>query len=207
MAMVAFAATSNAQFWLGGGIGFDVETYETSSSSKVQSSSENTTFAFSPKLGVRIADRVDVGAKFTIATTKSIPDKKNNEDNWNQTTSWAISPFVRCGFASAGKLTLRGVAEVSVGQSIPETSYGKKTTTGDITTTVAFNLYPMLSYSLSDHFELEADLHFFGLSVSSSMTDDDDSNYNETRTRVGLTINNDNIATSSIMNIGFIFKF
>lgn len=213
MVIAAFAATANAQFWVGGGVGFNSNSTKNIKDSKTVSNRDSLILSVSPKVGFRI-NKVDVGAKFTYATAKAFPDKEKSDDDWSKTTSLALSVFARYGFANVGDLWFRVVTDLSCGLSKPETSKGSKNgeakkTEGNKTQTVAFNLYPMLSYSLSDHFELEADLNFLGLSASLARTDtgDDKVDSSVNHTNVGLTINNGNIATSSIMNIGFIFKF
>ena len=213
MLTIAFAVTANAQLWIGGGIGFNSGSTKNIADTETTSNKDSLTLSISPKIGYRI-NKLDVGLKFTYATTRLYPDKEKSDNNWNQTTSYGASAFARYAFISVGDFSLRAVADISVGVSAPKTSKGDKDkepkiTDGDKTTAVAFNLYPMMSYSFSDHFELEAELNFLGVSAAFAQKsiDDDKVDKSVNYSSIGLAINNNAAAISSLMNVGLIFKF
>lgn len=213
MLMIAIVTTTNAQLWIGGGVGFNSGSIKNVADSETKSNKDSLTLSISPKIGYRI-NKLDIGLKFTYATTRLYPDKEKNDNNWNQTTGYSISAFARYGLISVGDFSLRAVADFSCGISAPKTSKGEKDkepkiTEGDKTTAIAFNLYPMLSYSLSNHFELEADLNFLGLTASfaKKSIDDDKVDRSVNYSSMGLAINNNAAAISNLMNVGLIYKF
>lgn len=214
LAMLAFIGSANAQLWFGGSFGYNSNSNKTvfkTGGQEFKSKSVTNTFALSPKVGFQISDELEVGAMLSFTSSKAYPDKEDNASNWTKTSTVAVAPFARYKFVSFGKFALKGVAELSFGQTSPKASVhagGKtQTTNGDKTTTIAMNVYPMVSYSLSDNFDLEAGLNFFGLTASSAITKDaDDSNNKDVSNNFDLMFNSDNAATVGRITIGFIYK-
>lgn len=214
MAMLAFIGSANAQLWFGGSVGFNSNSDKDvikAGGQEIKSKSVANSFSLSPKVGFQISDDLAVGARLTFTSAKTFPDKEDNANNWTKSSTVSFAPFARYTFASFGKFALKGVAEMSFGVESPKSSAhvgGKtQTTNGDKTTTIALNVYPMVSYTISDHFDLEAGLNFFGLSASSATTKDaDDSNNKETVNSFGLMGNSDNVLTVGRVTIGFIYK-
>ena len=215
MALMAFIGSANAQLWFGGSVGFNQNSNKTVKKPKggdeTKSKAVTTSFTFSPKVGFQLSDELEVGGMITLASSKTFADKEEDKDNWTKTSSWAIAPFARYKFVSFGKFSLKAVAAMSFGQDSPKSSVvvggETKKTDGDKTTTIALDVYPMMSYTLSDHFDLEAGLNFFGLTASSSITKDaDNSNNKDVNNTFRLMGSSDNVLTTGFVTIGFIYK-
>lgn len=215
MALMAFIGSANAQLWFGGSVGYNSNSTTTvikpKGGDETKSKPVSSSFSFSPKVGFQLGDAFEVGAMLTMGTKKSFADKEDDKDNWMKTTTWALAPFARYSFATFGKFSLKAVGELSFGQEIPKSSVviGGKTEKddGDKTTTIALNVYPMMSYTLSDHFDLEASLNFFGLSASSETTKDADNSNNKVVEKSFSFFGNSNtVLTSGFVTVGFIYK-
>ncbi len=211
MAAVAlFTMAANAQIWVGGSIGYSTESekeaWKNFENKIKESKDKTTTILIAPKVGYQLNEKLEVGGLVSLSSSKHYPNKIDDKEVWNKTFSYAISPFARYQFASFGKFALKAVGIAAFGQRMPSSNNGKDKTKGDKTTTLALSAYPMISYSLSEKFDLEASLNFFGLSASTSTTKDaDDSDIKIVENEFEIMGTSNNIATTGNITIGFIY--
>lgn len=157
VAMVAFALTSNAQLWFGGALGAQTE-------SNVTPYPETKSFYtyFSPKVGFGINDKFSVGVSLSYAYDQT--KDKDEKDNFDKTSTWSVAPFARYAFAEIGDFSVLAEGILGFGQTKYTSSYvtagavTKTTTKTDMS--VAFAVTPVLSYEVSDHFNLEFGMNF-----------------------------------------------
>lgn len=210
-AIALFAMTANAQIWIGGSVGYssesEKETWKNAENKLKESKPASTTISISPKVGYQLNDKLEVGGLVSLSSSKTYDDKLDDKDVWIKKVSYSIAPFARYQFASFGKFALKAVGSISFGQVLPSTKDGKEKTAGDKTTTLALNAYPIISYTLSDKFDFEAGLNFFGLSASTSTTKDaDDSDIKLVENSFNLFGNANTVATTGFITVGFIYR-
>lgn len=88
IAMSAVAA--NAQVWVGGKIALDIEDEKATDKT-------NTVFQFSPEVGYKLSENVDVAVALAFASVK-----KGDAD---ATTAFGVNPYVRYSFAKCGNVS------------------------------------------------------------------------------------------------------
>lgn len=94
-AFMFVAAFANAQFYVGGGIGFK--------ESKSITDEKTQTFTFSPELGYYVNDKLAVGATLSFTTQK---------DTY---TEYSLEPYIRYNFFKSGDFSIFADAFVAVG--------------------------------------------------------------------------------------------
>jgi len=211
LAAIAFAVSANAQLFIGGSLSANTTATPSSyvvGSTVVESKPTSSTLSFAPVVGFELSDKFAVGGMLSLSTSKSVSDKEVSKDVWTKTNAWSVAPFVRYTFVTFGDFALKAQAVASVYQSTPVTNAGSGKTKGWRTTTLSLNVAPIVSYSLNEHFDLEANLNFFGLTASTSTSKDPDEKDNKnTSNYLGLTANSSNVVTLGSIRIGFIYKF
>lgn len=211
LAAIAFAVSANAQLFIGGSLAANGSSNPSSAvvgSTVVESKPTSSTLAFSPVVGYELSDKLAVGGMLSLATSKSVTDKEVDKKTWSKSNAWSIAPFVRYTFVTFGDFALKAEAVASFGQSTPVKNVSSTKTKGWRTTTLSLNVAPIVSYSLNEHFDLEANLNFFGLTALTSTSKDPDEKDNKnTSNYLGLTANSSNVVTLGSIRIGFIYKF
>lgn len=212
MAVLAFFSMSaNAQFLLGGRVGFSSDSKKQAFEdfgNNIETKSVERSFVLSPVVGYELSEKLEVGGMISLGSEKTYYDKANDKDVWSKTFSYAISPYAQYSFASFGKFNLKVEASASFGQDIPSQKNGKEKIDGDKTTYLSLAAYPLISYDLNEHIELEAQLNFFGFVASSEITKDADNSDNKTvENSFGFSGNAGNIATTGLITVGFMYKF
>jgi len=139
-ALVAVASLSaNAQVWLGGSVGFGVN------SPKVGDS--QTTFVIAPTVGYALSDKWEIALEFEYGMKTNVPDGDVKDE-------FRIAPFARFNFAKAGIATF--FVDGGFG-------FGKKNYEGGLdTNTFNVGLRPGVKVELSKNIELDAKLGYLG---------------------------------------------
>lgn len=166
---VTIAAAANAQVYVGGSLGVNYNTSNSSTSrsssvigGKISEEAANTTFAFTPTVGYRINGKWAVGLDLNLALRlrkQSDTYAGTIKDNLKESKEykWDISPFVRynlCKFKKFGiDLKLTG----GIGTSREFLADSKKNTS---TTYLNYgiSLSPVITLDINDHFSLESTL-------------------------------------------------
>ena len=158
VAMLAFALTSNAQLWFGGalGLGFD-------SNMTPMGAAETSTFStqIAPKVGFGINDKFSVGANLYLGFDKT--KDKDDKDNFDKTLSWSVAPFARYAFAEIGDFSVMAEGTVGLGKSKFTNGVAGVETSVKSDMFVDFVVTPVLSYEVSDHFNLEFGMNFLSV--------------------------------------------
>ena len=202
LAAVAAFSFANAQFFVGGSLGFSSEsgnkketwtstylgtTTTTTSEEKTPSYSE---FSFSPKVGYYLNDNLAVGIELGFTTYSeteylydddaeihpgSGPNKaEQTEYNYKSTENlFGVAPFVRYHFAQWNNFSL--FSELSVGLAFGSS---KEEMEGPSLFGFGVSIVPGISYKINNHIQLEATLDVFGLNyIYSKSTQNQEYNY------------------------------
>lgn len=183
--VVMAVITCNAQFYVGGNLGYSSSSSSTKTSYGSQSyESKNDGYSdlvFSPKVGFFINSKMSVGVSFSY---NPYTDKRYSSKTVDQTEidykykSWSVNPYLRYTVAQVGNLSI--MAEVSAGihGDNPTVKTGKISSDSAKISGYSFGLVPVVSYKLSNKFSLETYVNFLALTYKHSKTTiTDDGNY------------------------------
>lgn len=159
VAMVAFALTSNAQLWFGGALGFEAGSNLNSVALATETSTISTQFA--PKVGFGINDKFSVGAIVSLGFEKT--KDKDDKDNFDKMFNWSVAPFARYAFAEIGDFSVLAEGTLGLGKSKITNGAGGVETSFKSDMFVDFVVTPVLSYEVSDHFNLEFGMDFLSV--------------------------------------------
>lgn len=151
VAMLAFALTSNAQLWFGGSLGLGTDSNVTGNDKQFNAS-------IYPKVGFNINDKFAVGAYLGVGFYKVTNDDDN--DTYMKDFSWQVAPFARYAFAEIGDFSVMAEGVFGLGNTKHTTSVAGTSTTNTPDMNISFVVRPVLSYEVSEHFNLELGVEF-----------------------------------------------
>lgn len=210
--------TANAQFWVGGNVGFS--RFENSSELETESESAESKpvrLYFGPKIGYSFNDKwaVALSLSYSHGTNENKASSSDYISKSNQ-HYFDITPFVRYSFAKSGIVSFHVDGGMTFGYSKSkweskynsDMDYERRNPYSDRETNM-FNvgLRPGMQIDLSDHVALELNLGFFGYSWHRTEALDEyydiERNHRSTMTGsdFGLTGNGGDV------NLGVIWKF
>ena len=222
-AVVAFAFTANAQFFVGGNLGLHRDASGAVYDGKTWGAKDvNFDFKFAPKVGYQINDAFQIGAKFLWDRSDALEyvalsntpgnsnyDKVNYKDN-NYINMFGFGIFARYNVYNAGSLTVFCEADLSMlfgtwknsrtyvdGTGVDVTVDGAKATDFRV------GITPGLNYAFNEHFSMDLYLDLLGISYNKysvkSATDD--------KAVVNKREFNLLSEQNGILSIGFNYKF
>ncbi len=176
---------ANAQWYLGGSLGFKSNSEETNTDPK-------SGFGVVPEIGYYLNDKFDIGLDFGFSSFKNQNDKKGS--------SWAIAPYARYSFFQVGKFETLAKGSVFFGGTdgfmLDNTFYDRKFTTFGV------EVAPLLTYGLTDKVVLFSQLNFLKLNFASITPDGGDAG-----TSFGLGVDTNDVTNTGNIQIGFVYKF
>ena len=209
--LIAAVFTSNAQVFVGGGVGLDFGGGKVKSGSSSQDLPSLFAIEFSPKVGFYLNDDFAVGLEvgFINMTAKQ---KGNSSDLKVSAIGWGVSAFARHNVLGGEKLSLLLEGSIGVGGAKSKYTYGSSTSEGDPMFTFGIGVLPVLSYSLTDRLNIEVSCDFLRLGFQSvTEKDNDDKSYKETYYNFGFGVNtngyNFELESIPLLKVGVIFKF
>ncbi|MDR2963950.1 MAG: porin family protein [Bacteroidales bacterium] len=209
-AICALATVSNAQFWVGGNVGFESSTDSKKNSDYSVKTDAESQFTFSPKVGYDFNEKMCVGLGLSIGTSgdKDFDGTKDNNVVGKTTqTNFGIAPFFRYYFAEFGDFKVYGEAALGVNfgsGKIESTPVGGSTTIlKSGSTAIGLNVHPAIQYNLSDKISLHAGINIFNLGFNmQTYTPDKNASENKTRStdfEIGVR---DNVFVSGAISVG-----
>lgn len=200
-AIVAFAFSSNAQCWIGGSANFSTNGNKTKLSNQ-ELKSVYCNWDISPKVGYQLNEKLAVGGLLSFGIAKEYPDKKNDKDDYSKLLSYSVGPFARYQFASVGDFAFKVVGEATFGQGFYKMDKALPIYNNDYNeVNLSLTIYPMITYSVSDKFELEANVNFFGLVASTTTRKYDNNDNKNVLSYIGA------FGNSKGGGFGFVYKF
>jgi len=204
---MCIAVTLNAQWFLGGNVGFSTKTDQTIAGSGTDYASTVIGFHIAPKAGYYFNEKFAFGLSLSIGGNFSLTTNPNAIDRLTFSVPWKFSPFVRWHVYTYKKLSL--ILEGNMGV------YGNHHNTNQMTGfknnigITVINITPMLGYKLSDHFQLEAGLNFLSLGYDINWNIEGEKPNKTTRIKHDFNIgfNSANIISMGYLTIGAIYKF
>jgi len=200
------AVSANAQLFVGGSIGFDIDASKNTSGTTVSNNPLTVSFDFSPKVGYYLSSAFGVG----VITHFGLGLTNNRRDDPTKYTSinWGFGPFMRYTVLSRGDFSVLVEGGAGVYGELSKSTRGSTTIKDPSTFGFDISAMPILSYSLTNRVNLEvsSNLLRLGFGVESEKSGAGDSLSKDTNTYFGFGINGYDFF-SSPYRIGVIFKF
>lgn len=201
--IVSAVIISNAQYFVGGSIGFNHYGGKLDNGTTSVDKTSGSTFSFAPKGGMFLSDKIMVGLQLSIASSNvKTPGMVEQVD---RAKVFGIMPFGRYYAFRLNKIALFAQGNFGLAFGSEESTVGSTTTEGPKTTAISFNIFPGISYDLNEMISLEASLNGLNIGISNVTEKLDDNK--ETTTNIGLGASLNNIATTGAITIGAIIKF
>lgn len=197
-----FVINLNAQFFVGGNIGFSASTHKNDDGITTSKATTNS-FSFNPSVGKFLSDKVafgfDLNLTFSGGTTDNDPETKF------KSSTVGGSPFLRYYAITWNKFSVFGQANLGFAiTNSSETINGTKTD-GPKVSSYYFTIYPGLSYDVSDKLQLQTNINIFRLGYRYNVSNDYSTK--ETTSNFILGAGLDDIISVPTISVGAIFKF
>jgi len=193
----------NGQVFVGGGFSFNSGNNKTEEFGTDTRKMSNYNFSLSPEAGLFLSEKAAIGLElgFSLHGSSSV----NATETTTKASSFGINPFVRYYALKWNKFSLYGEAKAGLSFS------GSSRTTAGITdeepdeTRISLNVFPGLSYDISEKLALETSLNFLSLGYYYEISKEGTTKYKSSGFNAGAGFNNI-VAVNGIV-IGAIYKF
>ena len=192
LALAAFAFAANAQFIIGGEISYNTtggsNNYEANAPANAFNvpNSEINSLTIAPVISYVINDKMQVGLEFDIITnsTKNYTLAAYATDNeaWAKTSrsSYAIAPYFRYYFATAGNFNFFCQAQLGYGWSprtknstftnVTGTEVSTETKGATSVSAIDLSITPGVNYRINEHFSADLFIDLAGLNFTHAAT-------------------------------------
>lgn len=188
--LVMTAGAAQAQWYVGGGIGFDTSA---SKDNYGQQINDRTRFTFTPRVGYIFNDKWLAGVKLNLAT--------GTYGSWGNTkgTSFAIAPYARYNFARLGRFAFAAEA------SIEFSTFGASEDPMSNGFGFGLGIEPVVAFDVNEHWGLETAINLFrfGYQYTSTKTGDVGLNTNS----FGIGVDGDGIFSLGSLTFSVVYKF
>ena len=220
--VIFLAVNANAQWFLGGSIGFNVNVEGSKDSESFTPYKSEIGFTVAPKLGYyfneKLALGIDlaIGPKFVNGTRTVIfyppygyPSEK--QVSYQGTfVHWRATPFLRYSVFTYKKFALMLEGSVGVGGEHATLEFENNLTEKSATIGIGIlNIKPVLGFKLTDHLQFEAVLNFLNIGYNldiNIMGEGVDKN-TDLKHDLNIGFNAKSILVMSQLTIGMIYKF
>ena len=194
---------SNAQIYIGGSMDFYTSGGSDSDGTTTTDKPTTSGFDFSPMVGYELSDVMSAGVRFSIGSGAY---KEKDPEFKYSVTNWGMGLFGRYQALEFGNFSLLAHAELSFGGNSASSTLGGTTTKQGSSSTFGFNVYPVVSYNLTDRISIQAAIEFLELGFNSTTLrpDPDDTKIKETTSGFDFGVNNEWRPFS--VSVGFVFK-
>ena len=201
--VVLVAVTSNAQYFVAGSVGMDFTSTKYKSGNTSTDQPSTFTFEIWPAAGYFFNDNFGIG--FEAGINRLVTNYKNNSKRKDFETTWGISAFGLYKVAEINNLAFILKGSLGYQSSKDKVKYGSTSSEGDPEGTLGVFVLPILSYSLSERFSVEAYSDFlrFGYARYSQKLGN---NSKYVRNYFGFGANYESVISSPV-SIGIVYKF
>jgi len=198
-----FCVNLNAQFFVGGNLKFNTSNHKTDDGTTTTQETSNYSFDLSPEVGKFLSEKFAIGFAFDISLSRG----KTGVTTETITNSSTIggSPFLRYYAIKWDKFSVFGQGNIGLEFSNSSVKTGGSTTDGPKITRSYINIYPGLSYDISDKLSLETSLNILSFGYYYVTTKDGSLKGKTSGFNIGTGL--DNIVSFNAITIGAIYKF
>jgi outer membrane protein len=198
-----FCVILNAQYFAGGSISLNTfgGTYDNGTTKTDKTSSFG--FNISPRIGKFVSEKIAIGVGLDLSYNKQ--KEARDPERISRSSYIGFIPFLRYYAVKVNKFSIYGQGNLGLSFSNSSVKEGATTTDGPKISGLGLNIFPALSYDLSDKFSLETTLNFLklGYNYSTSKTGSIKDHSSEFAFYGRSTI----IAELGTISIGAIYKF
>lgn len=199
IALAFITVAINAQFYVGGSLGYSSVADKNDDGEKTSSTSN---FSFAPKVGYDLNEKFSVGLGFSLGNSGIKTYDSDGDELANpKVSTWEITPFARYTVAEFGKISLLGEGIIFWGGTT--TDSGISNSPKVKSSTYGLNIAPIIAFAATNRISIEASLNFLNLRYSSEKPDTD---FDATRSRFNFGVNSDNLINTNSIQLGFIYK-
>jgi hypothetical protein len=207
IAMASLVA-ANAQTFVGGDASLLLNSSNWTDDNSNTSGDNPSTFGLTiaPKFGYSLNTNFSIGAALGIGLTST--DYKDAATTFDKTTATklGIMPFARYTFLHFGKVGIAAEAQLPISYTSTENKYVGGTKLTPTTFGIGLDVKPVLTYDLSEKFQLEAYLNFVDFHFDYASTNND-AKYKTSSTSFGIGASADNLFTTGNITVGCTYKF
>lgn len=193
----------SAQVFVGGNVGFNGHNNETKDGATITEKTSSYNFSLSPEVGKFFSERLAAGVELSLLLSGQ-KTGVNPESN-GKAFGVAVSPYLRYYTIKWNKFSVYGQGNIGMSFNRTSSESGGTTTEGPKITRSYMEIYPGLSYDISEKFELETSLNFFSFGYYFSSSKGELSSTTSSGIHFGAGL--DNIISTDMITIGGIFKF
>jgi len=211
-----FPSALHAQWFLGGGVGFNLNIEKTKYSSEVEAFNKTykqtyVGFALIPKFGYYCTEKFALGLNCSAGYNFSVLNKLKNYG-----ILWSVNPFVRFTTFTYKNFSLILEGGSSVGALHPSWKYRDEIIEKEhpVLAIGVFNITPILGFKLTEHLQLEAEVNFLSIGYNiditrhelNSMTEGEFT-MKEVTHSFNIGLNSKSILSTTQIRVGVIYKF
>jgi len=206
--LVATIATVNAQFFVEGGFGVGYRGGNESDGGVSKDSYSTLTITVAPKVGYWLSDGISVGASpFFIWDNQKIPATQTKEKSELKTQRWGFSVFGRYRLLGTEKFSVLVESSMDIGGGTVKEKIGSDTSLSRSMSSIRFNVFPALSYDLTDKFSIIARCETFNLGFTSETIKDKITDRKVTTNYFNFRGSSSIYGRIDGISIGFIYNF
>ena len=208
--LVSFAVMTQAQFYLGGELGFGINGGKNKPKDGDEVQHPRTTnFSIAPIGAYQFSEKLAIGGRVNFGLTRANNNVGEDGDNLRTETRFSVGVFAQYTCLQVGKFLF--LAEGDLGFSLAGGKHKIGSTSTDLakTNTLALRVTPIIAFDLNDKVRLFSRFNFLSLGISRTSTnqgfsDPDDRRINN---HFGLGLNANEITRIGNITIGFLYKF
>jgi outer membrane protein len=203
--MIAFCSfvfiNLNAQVFVGGSAGLNTSNHDYEGTTEIKSSSYNLNLR--PNAGKFLSKKLAIGLALDISLTGI--KTESDIENKSRSSGIGVSPFLRYYAAKWNKFSIYGQGNIGVEFSNSSVKSGGTTSDGPKRTRTYLDIFPGLSYDISEKLSLETSLNFLSFGYSYITYKDGTSKDKVSNFDIGAGLSN--IVSLDAITIGAIYKF
>ena len=204
--LIGVTIAGNAQYFVEWNMGISYQEEESIGISTYSPSF--LTIEIMPRMGYWLSDGVAVGASpFFIWFNQKYPETPNAERIERTTQIWGLSVFGRYKLWGPRKLSVLGISEIDNGGGTEKGKTGSITNYSHSISLFRFNVYPAISYSLTDRLSIIARWEFLDLSFQSQTIKDKETNSKITINNFGFKTRSEIFGNISDISLGLTYNF
>jgi len=199
-----FCISLNAQFFVGGNVGFNTTSnHEINNGNFPSSKASVYNLMLFPSVGKFLSEKIAVGVELNVSFSGS--KTVTTVENISKYSTLGISPFVRYYVIKWNKFSLFGHGKVGIDFTNSTITSGGIISDQPKGTRLYFSVHPGISYDVNDKLLLQTYLSFLDLGYSYDYNKDIAGTSKNSSFTLGTGLNN--IISFNAISIGGIYKF
>jgi hypothetical protein len=197
-----FCINIDAQYFAGGNFSLNASSDKTDQGTTTFKNS-NSNFNLYPSVGEFFSEKIAIGLALNISFSSSTSG--SNTETKTQSSAIGASPFIRYYAIKWNKLSLFGQGNIGFAFSNSSQTLDGTETDEPKDYRYYFNIYPGLSYDISDKLQLQSSINILSFGYNYTVTKDDLTKSSSSDFNMGAGLSN--IASINGITIGAIYKF